>query len=178
MPNKYPPRPCWYHPDVKDSVAAEFSDEIRAWAVACGVVDPDSDPKTFLALVTIALRECADAYDAGRYLEDFMDWPVTGELIRILDRAYIRMEFATKPFVQRWVVENAVRFPAKQGQQVRCRIGDAEITGEIVAVIASEARAVISVNGSNKNVTLNAEEVSEISERNRPTPTPPPKEVA
>lgn len=163
MQNKYPPRPAWNHAEVKTLAAAEFVDEVQAWAELMGVVEVDEhDPKEFLALLTLALRESPDAYQAGRYLEDFIGWPVTGDLIRVLDRAYSRMPHLAKECVHTWVTENGVRFPAKKGEGVRFRIGDFEGTGKVIEVIAREATAYVVPTGKDRPLPVNAEEVLQV----------------
>lgn len=163
MNSKYPPRPKWNHPDVKTAVAAEFVDEVQHWAELMGVVEAgEHDEREFLAVLTLALIESPDAYQAGRYLEDFIDWPVTGELIRTLDRAYSRMKHVAREFVHAWVMENSVRFPTDKGGGVRFRIGDFEAVGRVVEVIRTEASALVIPTGGKQPLTVNTEEVLQL----------------
>ena len=122
----------------------------------------DGEAKEFTALVVLALREGVDAYGAGRYLDDIYGWPVDHHLIKILEGAYHRARFLTRDFVARWVMRHSVRFPAKKGSGVRARIGDVEISGEVIEVIGVEARAIVrcgSRRHKGKNISINAEEV-------------------
>ena len=154
----YPPRPQWNHAECKELAAKECVDEVRQWADKYGIAE--GSDREFLAVLTLALCEGCDAYAAGRYLEDAIGWKVNGDLIRILDRAYGRLKFLVKPLVHDWVMRNKVRFPAKKGQAVKCRIGDVEFTAKVVEVIKREARAVVEPTGkSGKMMQVNAEEI-------------------
>ena len=117
----------------------------------------------FLALLTLALQESPDAYQARRYIEDFWGWPVTSELVRILDQAYSRMHLVVRRFILEWVVKNNVRFPAKRGDAVRFRIGDSEFEGVVLDVIRNEAKAIVKLGVKGKNWTVFAEDVLEVS---------------
>lgn len=163
MQNKYPPRPRWNHNIVKHAVAREYVGDVRNWAELHGVTDIEASDREYLVAVTMALQESPDAYQAGRYLDDFFEWPVTHELIKIFDAAFIRQHTATHKFVIEWVVENNVRFPAKKGEGVRFRIGDAEIGGTVLEILRQEAKAVVRVNGNGKNIVVNAEEVLQVT---------------
>lgn len=174
-----PPRPRWNHPCVKEEAARQCVKEVRSWAEDCGVVEDDSDDREFLALLSVAFIESPDAYQAGRYLEDFFGWPVQIDLMRVLDSAYGKMKYITQGFVHAWVMENNVRFPAKKGQTVRVRVGDAEITGEVLEVIRREARAILAPIGKKKPITVYAEEVQEVMPRKpRQRDKPQPPEIA
>jgi hypothetical protein len=155
----YPPRPQWNHPDAKALASNEIIDQVRNWASLHGINVGEED-RELLAVVTLAMRECPDAYAAGRYLEDFVGWPVDGELIRTLDSGYRRMKFFVPQLVHAWVMEHKVRFPAKKGDGVLCRIGDAEFKARVNDVIRREARAlVVPLGKSDKPIMVNAEEV-------------------
>lgn len=156
-----PPRPRWNHPDVKAAAAVQFVDEIREWAEDAGI--PVSDDREILAVITLAFQESPDHYAAGRYLEDFVGWPVDGVLINIFDRAFSKTKVLTKSVVMRWVVENNVRFPAKKGDMVRAKIGNMEVTGKVMDVIRETACAVIGIRSSkSKTLIVNAEEVMSV----------------
>lgn len=163
MQNEYPPRPRWNHVEVKEAVAIEYVDAVRDWANLHGAVDGEATDREFLVAVAMAFRESPDAYQAGRYLEDFFEWPVTGELIKIFDRAYARMQHVTRKFVLEWVAKNNVRFPAKKGEGVRFRIGDVEIGGTVVEILKHEAKAIVRANGKGKALSVNAEEVLQVT---------------
>jgi len=162
--HKYPPRPRWNHKEVKAAVAVEYADEVRDWATSHAVLDTEAKVRELLALLTLALYESPDAYHAGRYLEDFIGWPVNGDLIRILDKAYRRMAFATTPFVMRWVAKNNVKFGAVKGDQVKARIGEIEVGGTITDVVVKEARGFMTLPGNDRILNVNAEEIFEIVE--------------
>lgn len=177
MQNTYPPRPRWNHPNVKDAVAKEYVEPVRKWADLHGVED-SADDREFLVAIAMALRESPDAYQAGRYLEDFYEWPVTGELVNVFEGAFNRMKSITRRFVLEWVVEHNVRFPGKKGEGVRFRIGDAELSGTVTELLASEAKALVKING--KTLLVNAEEVFEVTspakvKAHRPEPEGPPE---
>jgi len=155
-------RPCWHHNDVKAAVAVEYVDEVQSWANMYGAKGANADSREFLAGFTLALQESADAYQAGRYLDDFFDWPVAGDLLSILDRCYARMPFMVKGFVQQWVMRTSLRFPAKKGDIVKCRVGAVELGGEVIEVLHSEAVGIVALNGNGKLLNVNAEEVLEI----------------
>ena len=175
MQHKYPPRPRWNHKEVKATVAVEYSEEVREWALSHAVDVEGEDPREFLALLTLALYESPDAYHAGRYLEDFIGWPVNGDLIRILDKAYHRMPGATTPFVMRWVVKNNVKFEGAKGCEVRARIGEVEVGGTITDVIGKEARGFMKLPGNDRILSVNAEEVFEVREPKKRKPPVRPK---
>lgn len=154
------PRPQWNHPDAKALAAKECLSEVRTWALQAGVLSEEDSEAELLAVLTLAMQESADAYDAGRYLESFVDWPTNGNLVRILDRAFHRLRFIVTPLIHAWVMEHNVRFPAKKGQSVRAKIGGHEFTGKVVAVIAREARGFVEPLGnSSQAIPVNAEEV-------------------
>lgn len=179
MQNTYPPRPRWNFPEVKDAVAKEYVEKVREWALLHGVEEEATD-REFLVAIAMALRESPDAYQAGRYLDDFYDWPVTGELVTIFESAFARTKTITRRFVLEWVVENNVRFPGKKGEGVRFRIGDAELGGTVAELLTSEAKAVVKVNGNGKPIIVNAEEVLQVTspakvKAQRPEPDGPPE---
>lgn len=163
MQNTNPPRPRWNHRDVKEAVAKEYIGEVRKWAELHGVADIESSDQEYWLAITLALQESPDAYQAGRYLDDFFEWPVTHELVRIFDRAFTRTHTMAHKFVMEWVVKNNVRFPAKKGEGVRFRIGDAEIGGTVLEILRQEAKAVVRVNGNGKNIIVNSEEVLQVT---------------
>lgn len=167
-------RPQWNHECVKTAAAESIFDDVKSWALTVGAITEDADDKEVRALVTLSILQSADAYDAGRYIEDFIGWPVTGELIRIIDRAYCAMPRMVAPFVHEWVMKERVRFPAKNGDEIKFRIGDAEGTGTVVGVVAREARGFVELR-SGKTVPVLAEEVIKVFKTKRPggRPTPP-----
>lgn len=158
-----PMRPAWNHVGVKEDAAREIIHDVNHWAQMAGLDDFASSEREFFALVALAIIESADSYDAARYLEDFYEWPCDRELITILDRAYARMKYIAVERTREWVMEHSVRFPAKEGQGVRVRLGDAEFLGKVVAVIATEARGiVIPVGKPHVNIPMMAEEIQEV----------------
>ena len=149
---------------MKEAVAAEFVKPVREWAELHGAVpNQNATDKDYLVAVALALIESPDAYQAGRYFEDFFDWPVTGDLIRILDQAYARMKVVVRRFVLEWVLENNVRFPAKKGEGIRFRIGDLELSGVIIEVLGHEAKGVVKLSNKGKHWAVNAEDVLEVT---------------
>lgn len=164
MTSDTPPRPRWNHQCVKEAAAQEFADEVRQWATSYGVVNENADDREFVAVLALTLIESPDAYHAGRYLEDFIGWPVNGDLIRVLDRAYARMRFITSSFVHDWVTENNIRFPAKKGDKIRCKIGDVEINGSVVEVIRREARGMFLPNNHERVMVVLAEEIQQVTQ--------------
>ena len=168
MQTESPPRPRWNQQCVKEAAAREFVDEVRMWADDLGLLPEDVDDKEFLAVLALALIESPDAYHAGRYLEDFIGWPVNGDLIRVLDRAFGRMKFITSVFVQQWVVKHNVRMRANKGDAIRCKIGDLELSGRMVEVIKREARGIFIPNGSDRHMIVLAEEIIQILPPRKP----------
>ncbi len=138
-------RPQWNHPDVKTLAVAEVIEDVRVWAVTIGAVPEDHNKVEFLALVTLAMIESPDAYDFVRYIHQFFDWPVDGNLTRIIDRAYLRLRILTPKVVREWVIKTGTRFPHKEGVSIAFRIGDANMRGTIKAVIKGEALAMVEV---------------------------------
>jgi hypothetical protein len=175
----HPPRPKWNHQAVKAAAAAKIVDDARVWATAMGIehASPEGAPSEFAALLALAIIESADAYDAGRYLETFYGWPVNGELVRILDTAYMAMPRLTTPFVHEWVMANNIRFPAKKGNTIKFMIGDAEFSGVVVDTLPREARGwveVLNVKQKGKVVPVDAEAVVKVtSTLDARQPTPP-----
>lgn len=174
MNTDIPKRPAWNHKEVKEAAAAEIVDAVRDWASVSGCLgDDDTDPKQFRALVAIAVLESPDAYQAGRYFEDFYGWPVDRVFINILDTAYNRMPILCTKFVHTWVTKNAVRFPAKKGQGVNVRIGDCEFTAEVQDIVHREARGlVLPLGRGTKPLMVPAEEIIEAFDIKKST-TPP-----
>ena len=163
-----PPRPRWNHRCVKEATARQFVDQVRDWAECMGAVEEDADPNEFLAVMALALIESPDAYHAGRYLEDFIGWPVNGDLINIFDTAYASMKYVVRDFVHVWVMENNVRFPAKSGDLIRCKIGDVEINGHVLEVIRTEAKGIVVPTGRDRPMPVHAEEVVQILPPRKP----------
>lgn len=161
-----PPRPKWNHPDVKSAAALTIVDDVSAWAIAMGVMSADADKRELAALVTLSILESADAYQAARYLDSFMGWPVNGELVRIIDRAFMSMPKLTTPFIHKWVMEHQVRFPAKKGNTVRFLIGDREFSGVIMDVLPREARGwveLLNVKEKGRVIPLDAEHIIKVT---------------
>lgn len=168
------PRPQWNHECVKAEAAKLVVSDVKKWAIEAGSLTEESDDRELLAVVTLCLIESADCYDAGRYLDSFLGFPVNGNLIRILDRAYNAMPSLTAPFIHTWVMENNVRFAVKQGDEFKFRIGDLEMTGTCVGVVNREARGFAELRNG-KVVPVLAEEVVKVFKTKRPQarPTPP-----
>lgn len=162
MTLKLPPRPRWNHQCVKEVTAEKYVEAVRHWADNFGALEADADDREFLACFTLALIESPDAYQAGRYLEDFFNWPVQADLIRVLDAAYSHMKYATRDLVHTWVMENNVRFPAKKGDTIRCKIGDVEARGRVVEVIKREARGLFVPNRAARPIFVLAEEIQQV----------------
>lgn len=163
MSENIPKRPAWNHQPIIEAAAATIVDDVHKWADVSGCIgDDDADIKQFRALVTIAILESPDAYQAGRYLEDFYGWPVDRPLISVLDRAFRQMPLLVPEHVHAWVMKYNVRFPATKGQGVRVNLGGCEFTGTVVDVIAKDARAiVIPIGKSQQPISIPAEEVIE-----------------
>lgn len=158
------PRPKWNDPEVQSAAVRAYITSAAEWASTSTDLDLSSEDaqKQFLALVTLAVQESADAYTAGRYLETFMGWPVDSGLIRVLDQVYASMPRLVDPFIHAWVMKERVRFPAKNGDHVKFRVGPVDMQGTVVAVIAREARAIVEVRTgptTTKNMSINAEDV-------------------
>ena len=168
-------RPQWNHPDVKTLAVAEVIEDIRTWAVSRGAVPEDHNQNEFLALVTLAMIESPDAYDFARYIHQFFDWPVNGELTRIIDRAYLRLKILTPSVVRKWVLATGIRFPHKEGVSIAFRIGGVNMRGTIKAVIAGEAVAMVEVFARKPRIVrVMAEEVLHIVTFNaKPEPADP-----
>lgn len=161
-----PPRPKWNHRDVKSAAAQTIVDDVSAWAVTMGLIPADADKRELCALVTLAILESADAYQAARYLDTLMEWPVNGELVKIIDRAYTAMPKLTIPFIHKWVMEHQVRFPAKKGNTVRFLIGDREFSGVIMDVLPREARGwveLLNVKEQGRVIPLDAEHIVKVT---------------
>lgn len=162
-----PPRPEWNHTAVRDAAVSEIEALVREWVAEQGIAD-DTTGKDFTALLTLALRETPDAYACGRYIEDFIGWPVDGVLIRILDNAYRRLPGIAREMVPTWVMKNAIRFPAKKGEWVVFRTESGDVKGEVTELIGHEARALVQTRDG--PVTVFAENVIEtLCEKRRPT---------
>jgi hypothetical protein len=75
-----PPRPQWTHPDVKTAAAVEIVDAVWEWARRLAVYPDDDtvDLKEFEKLIIAAVLFSPDAYEGGRYLADYHDWPCDG----------------------------------------------------------------------------------------------------
>lgn len=171
------PRPQWNHPDVKTKAVETVFPDIKAWAYSMGVVGDNVPDNELRAAVTIAVFESADSYEAARYLEDFYDWPSNGELASLIGRAFLLMPRLTTPAVHEWVMKNRIRFPASEGQDVRFRVGDAELSGTVVGVVRREARGFVELTGMKKGQVLPvaAEDVVKVYKTKQPggRPTPP-----
>lgn len=142
-------------------MARDLAAPVRNWAERNGVAEASASDREFLAAISLAFLESPDAYQMGRYLEDFYDWPVTQELITILNTAYESLKFEAHRQVILWVVANNIKVPCKKGDRITFRIGDVEGTGDVVDIIRSEARAVVQLKNK-KILTINAEEILEV----------------
>ncbi len=149
-----PPRPQWNHPDVKTAAAADIVDTVWAWSRRVDIYPDDDtvDQKEFAALITAAILCSPDAYDCGRYLADYHDWPTDGELVRYLDHAYLVMPFRLTAVVMRWALKYNVRFKAVEGQVVEFTIDGKSNMGTVTAVLTSEAVGFVDVNPKNSRI--------------------------
>ena len=167
------PRPRWHHQQVKELAAQEIIEDVNHWAQLADLENFASNSKEFLALVTVALIESADSYNASRYLEDFYKWPSDRKLVSILDRAYFRMPQISKNLEREWVLETGERFPAKKNQGIVARIGGTEVSAVVVSVIQEEARGLVTILGSNnsKYFSVLSEDVVTVVKSSVKTPT-------
>ncbi|WNL50793.1 hypothetical protein RPALISO_206 [Ruegeria phage RpAliso] len=162
-------RPQWNDPEVQTASVEAHFDRVKAWATSRGVLPmdyTDQQLKELRAVVTLAVLESADAYLAGRYLDDILDWPVDHELLRALGLIYDSMPLHVTTYVHAWVMENNIRLRGAKGDHIRFRVGDAEMQGTILAVIKREARAIVEVRVSatkTSNMTVPAEDVIKVS---------------
>lgn len=163
---------------VMSQAAAEIVPEVHDWACKMKATTVAPDDKEFRALITLAILESADSYQALRYLDDFLGWPVGPELASIFDKAFARMPRIADDMVMDWVLATGARFPAKAGQGVNVKIGDVEFVGKVEAVIRKEARGIVRTYGSNRQaVSVLAEEVLDTFEvKEKPAPVSPPTE--
>lgn len=170
------PRPQWNHECVQSAAADYVFESVKDWAISMGVFDADQHSEAELRAVThLCIMQSADCYEAARYFDSFCGWPSNGELALILDRAYSAMKTLTAPFVHEWVMANEVRFPAKEGDDIKINIGGAEFTAKCVGVIAREARGFAELR-TGDTVPVLAEEVAQVFKTKRSTsgtPTPP-----
>ncbi|AMO44257.1 hypothetical protein vBRpoSV10_204 [Ruegeria phage vB_RpoS-V10] len=160
-----PTRPTWNTTAVMEEASRLIYGDVKAWADNLGAIPDGVDEREVLAVVTLAIMESADCYEAGRYLESFCDFPTNGDLIRILDRAYLSMPRLVPPYVRAWVMENAVRFAAKEGDQVLFKIGDAEVRGTCVGAVPTEARGFVEIAGTKRGqvVPVNGEDLIKVT---------------
>lgn len=167
-----PPRPRWNSVEVKTAAALGILEEVRLWALDRDVKDASGDPKQFKALLAFALTENTDAYYTTYYLHDIYDWPADNELTKIIQTAFARMPLLLTPFIHSWVMQNAVRLPAKKGDRIKFRVGTVEIVGVVVACIPREARMIVTV-GTKKptNMSVPVEEfITVLAHTNSTTP--------
>lgn len=172
-----PTRPQWNHPSVQSKAADAVFEDVKLWAISMGAFDVETHSEGDLrALLHLCILQSADCYEAAQYCENFFGWPSNGELVRILDSAYRSMPALTTPFVHEWVMEHSVRFKAREGDEVKFRIGDLEVSGTCVGTIAREARGFVELRDG-KVVPVLAEELVRVLKAKRPparpTPTPP-----
>jgi len=168
-----PTRPTWNNTAVMEEAARLIYSDVKAWADSLGVIPEGVDEREVLAVVTLAISEGADCYEAGRYLESFCDFPTNGELIRILDRAYLSMPMLVPSYVRAWVMEHAMRFPAKEGDQVQFKIGDVEVRGTCVGAVPTEARGFVEIAGTKRGqvVPVNGEDLIKVTKaKTKPAP--------
>ena len=157
----YPPRPTWNHPDTKALAALEIQDAVHNWTQEAGMDLPND--QEILAAMTLAMIESPDAYWTCRYIEEVFRWPVDAVLVGIFDSGFRRLKFLKTQLVHEWVTKNGVRFPAKKGQGVVARIGDAEIRVRIEDVLAREAAAYGEpISRPGQKVRVHAEEVLKV----------------
>lgn len=173
------PRPRENDPDVMAAAVEHVLDGIQAWADANGIVNTDElgGNHEFKALMTIAVMESVDGYGAARYVDTMFDWPADTALVKLLDAAYRTAPLVLPDFVKRWVMATGTRFPAKKGNSVKVRIGDAEFSGVVTDILESEARGwveVLNAKVKGKVIAINSEEVIKVtSTGDGRMPTPP-----
>lgn len=162
-------RPTCNHPDVMASAVALVMDDVKKWADSMDVkhtVEETESDSEFRALITIAFIESENAYEAGKYLETMYGWPVDFDLTNILNMAYRAIPMILPTHVSAWVMASKVRFPAKKGNGVKVKIGDAEFSAVITDVLDREARGwceVINSTPKGKIIAINAEEVIKVT---------------
>lgn len=152
-------RPTLNSESVQTAAVDEIVDEARDWLIRSSIIPKDAERKEVAAAVTLAVLNGCDSYVAARYAEDIYGWAVDREFISILDRAYRRFEHHANAQTHAWVMKENVRFPAKKGEGVVFRVGDAELLGKVAAVIRREARAVVQLLGKGGHMSVNAEDV-------------------
>lgn len=160
-----PTRPTWNNTAVMEEAARLIYSDVKTWADSMGAIPEGADEREVAAVVTLAILESADAYEAGRYLESFCEFPTNGELIRILDRAYLSMPRLVPPHVRTWVMENAIRFAANEGDQVLFKVGDTEMRGTCVGAVPTEARGFVEIAGTKRGqvIPVNGEDLIKVT---------------
>jgi len=157
-------RPQWNDPAVQSAAVKAYIEDAIIWASTHTSIDLSTEDaqRQFTAVIALAVQESADSFGAGRYLYNFMEWPVDRLLIQILDKMYLAMPIHASSAVHEWVMRERVRIAAKVGDFVRFKVGPVEMQGTVAALIAREARVIVEVRTSHNafsNVSVNAEEI-------------------
>jgi hypothetical protein len=173
-----PTRPKLNSEEVMTAAVAWVFPDILNWASDVGLPHVTAEGTgEFQALVTLAVIESVDGYTAGRYLDEMYDWPVDSVLVRVLDRCYATMPMLVPQLVREWVMAHAIRFPAKKGNGVKVRIGDAEFSCVVTDVHPTEARGwgeVLNAKVKGKVIAVDAEDIVKVTSTGDGTaPTPP-----
>lgn len=159
--------------ETKHAAYLQYEDVLRDWAVGMEVPEEDCTRP----IVVLALEESEDAYEAANYLRTFLQWPMTIEGVRILDKIYTARATVLGYLVEKWVVANSVRLKGDNGQSCTFKVGDTKVTGIIVAKIHREARLIVEVRQSETkvaNMSVFAEDVIKIVDAHKTTkPTAP-----
>lgn len=113
-----------------------------------------------------ALNVQGDAFTSAQYLFTEFKWPSDTRLVRHYDSVYRYACAALPSHIRKWVMANAIRFPAKKGNSVKVMVGGVEYSGVITDVLPSEARGwveLLNVKDKGKIVSVNAEDVIKVT---------------
>jgi hypothetical protein len=167
------PRPSLEDKETKFAAYLRYEDVLLDWAIGMEVPAEDRTRP----MVVLALEESEDAYEAANYLRTFLQWPMTIEGVRILDKIYGARATLLSELTEKWVVCNSMRLKGAVGQSCSFNVGDAKVTGTIAAIIHREARLIVEVRQSEVktvNMSVFAEDVIKIVDALKTTkPTAP-----
>jgi hypothetical protein len=154
------PRPTTLSPEVVDRHARLLLEAIKMSFGEQFTVADDTAQADLRAAVTAAEDGFERAIFLGR-----RGWTVNERLVALLSKVTMIGKRAWFAAQVEWVMQQGVRVPAKEGDRVSFSEGGRTLTGEVLGVVAMEARAFVKVTGKDAKekegdtYTVNAEHI-------------------
>ena len=154
------PRPTILSPEVVDRHARLLLEAIKMTFGEQFTIADDTAQADLRAAVTAA----EDGFERTIFLGQ-RGWTANERLVALLSKASMLGKRAWFAAQVNWVMREGVRVPAKEGDRVSFSEGGHTFTGEVLGVVAMEARAFVKVTGKDAKekegdtYTVNAEHI-------------------